>query len=66
MSLQKPGPEGYMTADMYKALCAAFGSFMLINQINAVGGDNSQSKMIPVIAEATPNLSTSTCMNLLR
>ncbi len=65
MSPCKPGPEGYIPADMYKALCAACGSFMRINQINAVGGDNCRSKLIPVIAEAT-NLSIYICTELLR
>ena len=65
MSPRKPGPEGYIPRDMYKVLCAAFGSFMRINQINALGGDNCRSKMIPVIAETT-HLSISTCMELLK
>ena len=65
MSPRKPGPEGNIPAEMYKALCAAFGSFMRINQINALGGDNTRRKLIPVIAETT-NLSISTCEQLLR
>ena len=52
LSPRKFGPEGNIPALMYKSLCAAFGSCMRINQINALGGDNSRSKLIPVIAEA--------------
>ena len=65
MSPRKMGPEGRIPVDMYKALCAAFGSFMRINQINALGGDNCRSKMTTVIAEAT-NLSVSACADLVR
>ena len=65
MSPRKPGPKGNIPALMYKSLCAAFGSCMRINQINALGGDNSRSKMFPVIADAM-NLSISTATELIR
>ena len=65
MSPCKPGPKGNIPALMYKSLCAAFGSCMRINQINALGGDNSRNKMIPVIAEAM-NISISTATELIR
>ena len=32
-------------------LCMAYGSFLRINQINGRGGDNSRTKLIPLIAE---------------
>ena len=57
--------EGNIPAVMYKSLCAAFGSCMRINQINALGGDNSRSKMIPLIA-ATMNFSISAATDLVR
>lgn len=40
LSPLKPGPEG-----------AAFGCYMHINQIHALGGDNMRTNLIPVIAE---------------
>ena len=65
MSPCKPGPKGNIPALMYKSLCAAFGSCMRINQINALGGDNSRNKMIPVISEAM-NVNISTATELIR
>ena len=59
------GPEGNIPSEMYAALCAAFGSFMRINQINALVGDNTRRKVIPVIAEVT-TLSVTQCTELLR
>jgi hypothetical protein len=66
MSPRKPGP-GNIPAVMYKykSLCAAFGSCMRINQINALGGDNSGSKMIPLIA-VMMNFSISAATDLIR
>ena len=65
LSPRKPGPEGNIPAlRMYKLLCAAFGSCMRINQINALGGDNSRSKMIPIIVEAM-ELSVATATMLI-
>lgn len=53
MSPLKPGPEGNIPALIYKSLCMAYyGSFLRINQINVRGGDNSRSRMIPILAEA--------------
>ena len=61
----KPGPVGNIPPLIYKALCAAFGSLMRINQINALAGDNSRSKMVPIIAKAM-NLTSSAAYNLIR
>lgn len=65
MSPRKTGPEGNISALMYKSLCTAFGSFMRINQINSCGGNNSRTKMIPVLAQTT-HLSIATCTELIR
>jgi hypothetical protein len=61
----KPGPEGNYPPNIYRALCAAFGSFMQINQVNSSGRDNSQTKMVPIIADVV-NITCSAAGNLLR
>ena len=56
MSPRKHGPEGNIPVMMYTALCMAYGSFLLINQINAMGSDNSRTKLVPILAK-TMNIS---------
>ena len=65
MSPLRTGPEGNIPLSMYKSLCAAFGSFLQINQINAVGGVNSKPKMIPILAN-TMNISVSNATELIK
>jgi len=65
MSPLKPGPEGNIPALIYKSLCMAYGSFLRINQINARGGDNSRSRMIPILAEAM-HISISSSADLIK
>ncbi|KAL3771166.1 hypothetical protein ACHAWU_004789 [Discostella pseudostelligera] len=65
MSPRKHGPEGNIPAMMYTALCMAYGSFLRINQINAMGSNNSRTKLVPIIAE-TMNISVSTSKELIK
>jgi len=65
MSPRKHGPEGNIPAMMYTALCMAYGSFLRINQINAMGSDNSRSKLLPILAE-TMNISVSSSKELIK
>ncbi len=51
MSPLKTGPEGNIPRETYNVLCMAYGSFLRINQINGRGGDNSRTKLVPLIAE---------------
>ena len=52
VSPAKRGPEGNISAIAYKSLCAAFASFMQINQLNGTSGINKRGKMAPLVAEA--------------
>ena len=48
----KSGPDGNISALAYMLLCAAFVSFMQINQLNCTGRINKQGKMAPLVAKA--------------
>jgi hypothetical protein len=50
---------------MYTALCMAYGSFLRINQINAMGSNNLRSKLVPIVAE-TMNISVSSSKELIK
>jgi hypothetical protein len=45
----KMGPEGHVSAQVYKNLCQAYSSRVPINQMNACAGDNSRKKLIPML-----------------
>ena len=48
----KTGPQGNIPShDYYKALYAAFASYMRIQQLNKRQGTNEQGKMAPIVAE---------------
>jgi hypothetical protein len=47
----KTGPQGNIPSHDYKALCAAFASYMRIQQLNKRQGTNKQGKMAPIVAE---------------
>lgn len=47
----KTGPQGDIPPHEYQALCAAFASFMRIQQLNKCQGTNKRGKMAPIIAE---------------
>ena len=65
MSPRKHGPEGNIPAMMYTALCMAYGSFLQINQINAMGSNNSRTKLVPILVE-TMNTSVSSSKELIK
>ncbi len=49
VSPSKRGPEGNILALAYKSLCAAFASFIQINQLNCTSGINKRRKMAPLL-----------------
>jgi hypothetical protein len=63
-SPKKMGPIGRLSVLTYKVLCSAYASFVPINQMNALAGNNTHKNMIPIIAQ-TFNIRTLDATELL-
>jgi hypothetical protein len=65
MSPVKNGPPGTIPPLGYKALCAAFASYMRIQQVNNCEGTTKRGKMAPINAE-TMSIDVKLAQELLR